>query len=587
MKLILTVMALSVASCAAPNIPDGFQVLGDRVPEEAGALPIPEGFTEHRPEINEVAPAWTEDEIDRGYVTFTANWMEKIYPRTVPGRTQIGADLAAFCSRGEYEPVTFSVHALRDLQAIQVTVGDLRSDAGRVIRRSDLDVRSVRCWRRRVWKNPPVSQYEIRPWFLEKRDALDVPAGRSQRFWITVRVPENAKAGTYRGQISVHEAAGGVTKLSLAIEVLPITLKAPPTRHGMYYHMFDESTPRPHAPYSADYLAKEVVNMREHGMNTVAVMLYPATPGRVEDGQVKYDLDPVAPFVRSCLASGLGPGIWNLTVDEFLPAYKGPKSLGANIRGFVDSFRARGWPAPVVSFGDESDATDHFQTVRSLGLIKGAVPEATTITTIVFPKNSEMFEPHLDIRAFSSYLDQGGADRTRRAGRQLWMYSGPSEGPRKANRFYRGLWAAALGLDGVLDWVYFTVKAHDRLYDDLAGPGRPNHRGWVLPSKGGPIPTLSWEATREGIDDGKYFHTLERLIEEARGVDEASVTAAARRGKGLLERLYSSVDAAPFGDRYPMHRTCDEMSYESFDAFRYEVAQHIIDLQKKLGTRTR
>lgn len=582
-RFVPAVVLVVVVACAAREMPSGFGAWGTRVPPAADAIPIPDGFTEQLPEFEHTAPSWTAAEVERGYVTFATSYMQLVYPRTKPTRERITTGLKAFCSRGEYEPVTFAIHALRALTAVQVTVGDLTSAAGDVIPAARIDVRSVRCWPKRVWKNPPVAQYMMTPWVLEKRDALDVPEARTQQFWLTVHVPPDAAGGVYHATVRVQAGGAETTSLALELEVLPIVLRAPPTRHGMYYHMVDETRPAPHPPLSDDYLAKEIVNMREHGMNSVFVMLYPSIAGTLDAGKVSYDLTPIAFFVRTCLEVGLGPGSWNTTVDDLLPKYKGPSSLGSNVRGFVESFHARGWPTPIVSFGDESDAHDAWSTAASLGAIKAAVPEALTYTTIVYPKNSEAYEPHLDIRAFSSYLDRDGAERTRKAGRQLWMYSGPSEGNVKANRFYRGLWASALGLDGVVDWVYFTFYQRDHLYNDLVDPrGGPNHRGWVVPAPDGPLPTVSWEGTREGIDDGRYLFTLQSLIAEARTRTDAKLAAAAQRGDDAVRALHATVDARDFGDRYPLWRTCDAMSVASFDDFRYRVAQHILELQALL-----
>ena len=580
---VVPVLVIICASCAAQEVPPGFRVLGTRVPQEAEALLIPDGFTEQLPDVNNVAPAWTKDEMDRGHVIFATHYMDPVYPRSVPLREQITTELKMFCSRGEYEPVTFAIHALRDLTAVRVTVGNLKNSAGDVIGDANIDVRSVRCWPKRVWKNPPASQYTLFPWFLEKRDAIDVPGGRTRQYWLTVYVPPGSPAGTYRGMVHVKVPGTGATRLELELQVLPISLRTPPTRHGMYYHMFDEATPLPHPTYSDAYLDKDIINMREHGMNTVFVMLYPSISGSLNNGKVSYDLTPIASFVKTCLETGLGPGIWNMTVDDLLPAYRGPADLGANVRGFVDSFYARNWPTPILSFGDESDAADPWNTVDKLGVIKAAVPEALTYTTIVFPRNSEVGEPDLDIRAFSSYLDDAGAERTRKAGRQLWMYSGPAESTVKANRFYRGLWGSALKLDGIMDWVYFTLYKHDQLYNDLVKPrGGPNHRGWAVPTEDGPLPTLSWEGIREGIDDGRYLFTLQAMIEEARATTNAKLKTAARQADETISRLHAMVDAGNFGERYPLYRTCDELSVASFDEFRYQIAQHIIELQTLL-----
>lgn len=560
--------------------PPGFEALGTTLPETAESITIPDGFTEQLPETPEPAPTWTAAETGRGFVVFARHYLESSHLRTVPVRSEITDQLTTFSGLGEYEPVTFSLHALTPLQDVQITISELHADTGGVIPASHVDVRSVRCWPKRVWKNPPVAQYRMAPWFLEQREKLDVPTGQSQRYWVTVWTAPEANPGLYRGTLRVSVRDRTEAKVHLQVRVLPITLRTPPTRHGMYYHMFDPMDKTSTEPLAPELQTRDIVNMREHGMNTAMVMLYPLNKGSMHDGKVSYDLEPIAHFVETGLAVGMDAGIWNTTLDALLPQYDGPGDLGENVRGFVDGFKNRHWPTPTISFGDESDAHDTWETSTQIGLIKKAVSEAKTFTTIVYPKNSELFEPDLDIRAFSSFLDGDGARRTVEAGRALWMYSGPGEWGMPANRYYRGLWAAALRLDGVLDWVYFHVINRDGLYNDLESQrGGPNHRGWVMPTPDGPLPTLTWEAMREGIDDGRYFFTLQSLIDEARASSSDEAKQYADTAQAYLDTLFAQVDTREYGERYPLHRTCDNMTASDFDTFRYQVAEHIMVIQ--------
>ena len=582
-RFVVLALILPCASCRQAQPPVGFTVLGDQAPAWAEDIQIPTGYTEQRVETHTAAPLASERENDRGYITFAKNYLEPVYPYTTPVRTEATDTLKTFASRGEYEPVTFCIYALRDLGQVSVEVSDLRGPRHGTIAAANIDVRSVRCWPKRVWKKPPASQYRIEPWFLEKRNGVDVPKNSTQRFWLTAYVPPDTPAGAYSGTIRIAGEGLKPSTLDIKLEVLPIALIEPPTRQGMYYHMFDKTQPEPNTPYTNDYLYKEIMNMRAHGMNTMCPILYPDVTGVLQDdGKVTYDLAPIEFLVETCLAAGMDSGIWNMTCDCLLEGLGGPSSTPNNIRGFYDSFIGRGWPPPVISYGDESDA--HGQTsaiYNALKLIKAHVPEARTYTTIAYPKNSELFEPNVDIRAFSSYLGNVGAERTRQAGRTLWMYSGPSEWDVQKNRFYRGLWGAALGLEGILDWVYFQIYNPDQFFNDLEyHTGGPNHRGWVVPTKDGPLPTIAWEAIREGIDDGKYYHTLQLAIDRARQSGDTRKQAIADEAQAYLEQTYASIDTSPTGSTvYPLSRTCDTLAVDYLDQLRHKVAQYIVQLQ--------
>ena len=156
---------------------------------------------------------------------------------------------------------------------------------------------------------------------------------------------------------------------------------------------------------------------------------------------------------------------------------------------------------PIVSHGDESDANGKLKEVLEfLAQSKQFAPETTTYTTIVHPIHSERLEPNLDIRTFSSLTDKTAIAPTRAAGRELWMYSGADRGV-EINRLERGWFAAAVTLDGMMEWVYWGYPPDpDNPFDDLAVVDN-SVRGSVLPGVGGPLPSPDWEGAREGVED--------------------------------------------------------------------------------------
>ena len=80
------------------------------------------------------------------------------------------------------------------------------------------------------------------------------------------------------------------------------------------------------------------------------------------------------------------------------------------------------------------------------------------------------------------------------------------------NRALAGLYNKACGYEGSAPWAYYDY-ADARMYDsDLY------RDGITYPDEfGSPIPTLRWEAYRDGIDDVRYLEALDRAIAAARG----------------------------------------------------------------------
>ena len=87
-------------------------------------------------------------------------------------------------------------------------------------------------------------------------------------------------------------------------------------------------------------------------------------------------------------------------------------------------------------------------------------------------------------------------------------------------RLMSGLYNTACGYQGSAPWAYqdfpddrlYTTPAHAMAYPDAAGQ---------------PIPTLRWEAFRDGIDDVRYLQALDRAIAAA----EARLKQPAPGGK--------------------------------------------------------
>ena len=114
-------------------------------------------------------------------------------------------------------------------------------------------------------------------------------------------------------------------------------------------------------------------------------------------------------------------------------------------------------------------------------------------------------------------------------GAEIWTCDHTIRGHGNATRarFYAGLYTWALKLKGNFYWVYNERYSWE-------GDRNSNH-DFVLPSDSGPVPTVAWEARREGVEDYRLLRLLESRI-KARG--HAAETDEARR---YLDELRSRV----------------------------------------------
>jgi len=585
--LFFAVLLVSVtASAVAENVPIGFQILGAKVPASAENVPIPDGFTEKLPETNRFLPELSENEKEKGYVVFVKNYLEPIYPRTRPLREEITSNLSIFSAPGEYEPVTFAIFALKNIEKVRIVVDDLKSPDGNTIKTSNIDVRIVRCMPRRVWAKPA---YVVRPTLLEKRPETNINKDSTRQFWITVYVPANSAAGQYFGTIRIIAKGLEESSLKLQLKVLPIKLLKTPTHQGMYCNFVDIGTAPMFKSLPPESIRKDIINMKEHGMNTIFLSIPPRCNSFKKAGKVRFSLEPLRPLMETCQQTGISTVIYNVVLDEIINNPLG--DFQTMIMALMEGFSEMGWQELILSAGDEADANKTLPAVMSkLEVLKKSFPQILTYETIVFPENSEVFEPYLDIRAFSSYMDETVVEPTRKAGRQLWIYSGTSGygiDP-KGDRLCRGICAAKLGLDGALDWTYWrpAIDFNQPFNDLFPASDRNNMTCWVFPGEDGPLPSPGWEALREGIEDEKYIFTLNILIQKARKTKSKKLITLAQDAEKHLKKAYDQVDTSPRPDNntFPMRLAADKLTADFFNEFRYGVAEYIIKLGKDLNS---
>lgn len=185
--------------------PGRFQVAGSVAPTDA-------------PDVITTSPEMTSPDLDltggrkRGYVVFSRHYLDRVsrLGRPRPGEFDT---VRLFACPGEYEPATISVWALCSEEDVRVRVSDLTGERG-TIAASSVEVRVVRTPRGL-------------PAFLEKRQTVDIPEGQTQTFWLTVRVPPDARSGFYRGDIEVAPQSGETTCMPLLLRVLPLELPPP------------------------------------------------------------------------------------------------------------------------------------------------------------------------------------------------------------------------------------------------------------------------------------------------------------------------------------------------------------------------
>ncbi len=229
-------------------------------------------------------------------VLYSRAWWRPIWPEDVPSPGEVGRPVRLAAARDEFEPASIGVFSPRALSGVELVPTDLEGPGGAVLRARDtVEVRVTRYIEPlRRW--PRLAGHPRHPGWLDAAAPLDVPAGASRQFWITVHVPGDAAPGTYRGELVLRSGGEAVARLPLEVTVHPFRLDPVPA--ATFLH--GDDWPREGETFA---------DSRSHGMTTICV-----SPGwakrevPVVDGdRVSFprDFREVRETVRRARAAGL------------------------------------------------------------------------------------------------------------------------------------------------------------------------------------------------------------------------------------------------------------------------------------------
>lgn len=528
---------------------------------------VPEGMVELKYVPQQ--PQTPADDDVRGYVITSRPYLDLVFPNTPAAAGDVVSQLRLAAAPGEYEPVSFAVHASRELGACRVSVSDLRQ-GNRTLGREAIQVAAVVCHNLRTSFRGKVFMYA--PARLQVGSSVTIPAGRTQQFWLTVHVPPGTAPGQYVGTVSLTPEKASATDLPLIVRVYPCELADP---QGVALGMYDTLWS---ARLDPTWLRDRFADMRAHGMTTVGYCgdvngRIELRAGRAEvvfDGSSRLE-QVMAAYQQAGFSQPLlwlmGNEIWQWCSAQAEP---GSEQFAAVYRQVIDSIlqqvRRRGWPGIVFQPVDEpgsSGRRGNAHLIESWAeqcrLIKEAggtvevdhIPLSTTDPRLQGALERAL--PHLDIftQRFSTrpiWFEQDGWwwDRMREQiakwGKQLWSYNindahfFPELATlRLAYGFF--IWQQQVG--GQLLWVY--QSASENPLNCLDGTYTDMMYTWPSLSQAGFAggPSLMWECIREGVDDLRYLHTLEQLIRQA---EAEGREASAQRARALLSQLAGSFD---------------------------------------------
>ena len=543
------------------------------------------------------APEPTDAQREAAAVVFRRPLTRPVLHRAVPTKDELATELSAYGCRGEYVPFTFSLYPLEDITDLQVEVGDLVRPDGAVLPAATIDIRYVT--HQSHWKN--ARSFVAQENLLRHFEKLNLATGRSQRFWLTAKLPAGQSVGTYTGTLTLSSNRGR-TQLPVNLTVLPFELASV---EDMGYFMMANG-----ALSSDPEMARKVArDMREHGMSTTTVYYFAEIGHGTPDLRLVVDepagykkgtgwvVDESRPMTYAKLIDILVEAGFARKVP-LIEMYAGGMGAGykPELLAELDRiYKERHWPDVLYYVWDEYDASEQttrrarqrFAVLRKHGL--GNLKTTTAMTARAeMRKRTDALAPLYDVWILGTpspdLLIKGHAlDKT------LWTYGwSQSFNYTSADmRHYFGRYLWKTGLKGATIWCYNYGKFRDRFNRTYTSRDREftsEHYhlfSYVWYEGDQIIPTTLWEAIREGVDDYRYLRTLRRFATAAATAADGERRAAGKAGLHLLDQIR---DGVPLVVSSALVADADRPALAGMDDERRRVAEAILAILKANGT---
>ncbi|MDO9574412.1 MAG: hypothetical protein Q7I94_05395, partial [Candidatus Contubernalis sp.] len=370
---------------------------------------------------------------------------------------------------------------------------------------------------------------------------VNIPARTNKQFWVTVKVPEDAKGGVYTGSINLSSGGKTLGAITLKLRVLPFKLASPKTYYdstreftSSIYYLSQLTSDYPKETISAilkskEQLKAELKDMFSHGVTNPNVYQSYRNPGllgeyldiRNEAGMGKQPLYYVGEDIRIYYYQGFP-----------IPPEK-LASLKIRVKEVIDFCKSYG--IPEVYFYGQDEAKDEqvtaerpaWEAIREAGgkiFVAGYRPGVGGSKQGTF----ELAGDILNVFISAGEPVKGEADKWHSTGNKIWCYANPQAGPENPALFRKNfgflLWKT--NYDGAATWAYISGPWNDF---------RVKQYPFVYPTTNGVIDTIAWEGYREAMDDIRYGTTLKLLIEKAK--KSGPKTGIAREAEEHLKNL--------------------------------------------------
>lgn len=451
-------------------------------------------------------PQWTAAQQQKGYVVFSHSTMDRLSSDLIPAQERIGEKVSCELAPGEYESLQIGVHGLGGgVKGVRL---DVKSDL-------EVDVYYLHPWA--IYPSTLKEEW-LQPGYFAPFSTLmtgnvidEVGENSTRAFWLTFHASPDTPAGVHQGTILIKPEEKPVTRLELEVRVRPFVLQAPRVAFGMYFRRYDGWIPQ----YSLtdEWLSVMYRDMAQHGQNSVTFY----------QGGDFSTLPPKSIMVGTLLPLAKQAGLIRADIPcmTLQTNHTGLNSeqRRAAVQWLQAECQERGWPELLLYGRDEPSYP--MPELRETYASWRDVP-----MRVVTALGAQPAYGHGDLHdvwvVYGGHITPEMRAEAQRLGAEVWTYSCHMSGGRPSyrHRYFAGLYTWAHKLGGNWLWAYHWLV-------------------WWRSTDREPLPTVSWECRREGIDDYRYLQMLEDCV----AANPGDLLAA--EAGGWLEALRARITTDP------------------------------------------
>ncbi len=536
-----------------------------------------------RQEENWRPPAPTPAERAAGFMTFTRPEPFDIKPWSKPKPAERVTELHCRAALGESTAICFAVHALERLNGLQVSVSDNRQPLGIEVRYAHFWAQRTD-WRGRTYYVTPElllamrngqAQFPAKGGTLQWRP-LSIPNGESRLFWVRLKVAAEAKPGEYVRTLTVRAQGKQPLNLRLRVHVYPFRLQKPPDKRWLLY-----SDSGRLSNLSDDKLAALLRHLSEWGIDGLTELPFGNLDlNGIAEGRVGYDPQPLLRWHRLMREAGLrGPHTIGTFIEEEVARRMGiqrdlnqpwdetlRRAMQTISRTVVQTLQPHGieW----LFYGWDEPGPENIRALEQYRAWRegGAQTYVTFFVQGTYDAAGQwMTHPCFSVGLVANeQLSEQAYQRCRTNNQKFYWYGSGcylgQEGRLFPNRYLAGWLFWKSKADGQVSWTF--VRPFEDPFNDFDGSDHnsvePKDQCTVYPEYAQPgdagsirgiIPTIQWEALREGISDYLYLHTLRNTIAYGRSVAvnarsgrwKQAILQTAQQGEDTLRAVERSV----------------------------------------------